>query len=216
MRSLILFLILAANVRAGSLPYAKERLVQYGQGHLYLVQEPRGGPKKARGIFIYAHGGGGREEQGMDVNHYSRTFFRLRTLLNLRNFIYVCPRWAHFPSLIKELKKRYGGLPIYLAGASAGGALVYDETAKAKRRYHGILLLCPALSSKYSKKLPPKLPPLYVVSGEKDLLITRFCRKLAAQRGTGKFRYEEIAGGNHDAPLKQANWRKALAFLTKP
>ena len=217
MRSLILFLILAANTLAHSSPYGAYSRVNFGPTGTYLVQEPKGGAKSARAILVYAHGGGGQEEQGMDPKHYAQSFHRLRLLLHLRNFIYVCPRFVSFKRLYPHLRKRYGQLPIYLAGASAGGATVFRELLQKKRKYGGAILLCPALSPKNTPiKLPSKLPPLYIVSGEDDVYITQFCRQMIAQvkKGNhGPYKYVELPQGNHDAPLKKAPWSKALSYL---
>ena len=217
MRSLILILILATYSVAQGAPYDKCRLVHYGVKGRYLLQEPRIGTKRAQGILIYAHGGGGLEEQGMNPSHYEGTFHRLRTLLALRNFIYICPRLADFNTLYPHLRKCYGKLPLYLAGASAGGATVFSEMVNGGRKYEGVILLCPALCPPFDiTTLPAKLPPLYFVSGEADLFITKFCRNLVTalkKRPNCQFEYVEIKGGNHDAPVKKVNWRKALTFL---
>ena len=61
MRSLFLFLILAANALAGSSPYEAFSRVSFGSNGAYLVQEPKIGSKTARAILVYAHGGGGQE-----------------------------------------------------------------------------------------------------------------------------------------------------------
>lgn len=197
--------------------YPPEQRVTYtadDQEHIYLVQEVRA----PVGLFIYAHGAGGLEEQGMSATVFDGSFGRLRALLAKRHWIYVTPRQPDFETLMPELERRYGTLPVVLAGASAGGRRVYAELSRRPYDYEGAILLCPAVALEGEPTgLTHVRCPVWIETGAEDRRITRTARAFAAylEKHRRPHRYVEIEGGNHDDPVKQVEWPAAFAFVTK-
>ncbi len=190
----------------------------FGKGwfHRYLVQEPEK-ISEAGHILIYMHGNGGMEEQGMDPLDDKKNFYRLRRLMNEWGWIYVCPRDPEFDGLVKELKKRYGDKKIYIAGASAGAIYVLFETTENSKKYAGTILLCPALWNLQLRFEGDRVMqmPAWIVAGESDQGNVDGTRKLVAEltRLNRQFHYIEIPQGDHDSPLREVNWEKALNFV---
>ena len=63
---------------------------------------------------------------------------------------------------------------------------------------------------------PDLAPSIWIVSGEKDGMITVFSRKLNSRlKALNKHvMYVEIPEAGHDAPVEQIDWAKALEFVT--
>ncbi len=182
--------------------------------HVYRVQEPET-LGDSPNILIYMHGSAGEEEQGMDPFWARGTFARLRALMNRWGWVYVCPRDAEFPGLLKHLRQRYAPRAIYLAGASGGGNVALREAANSPSSYAGLLLLCPAAGRRgrnYSGRLAM---PVWIVSAARDREISRQCRGMARELEALQrpFVYREIAGGHHGTPVERVDWQKALEFL---
>ena len=183
-----------------------------GAEHAFLLQRAPDGAV-AKGLLIYAHGAGGFEEQGMDPKIFAGSFGRLRKLIAARGWAYACPRLPDFDSLLPEVEKYVGHRRTVLAGASAGGRRAYREALARPARYRGVILLCPAIQQD-----PDSLAlPAYIVGGETDERITAAAHELAdAMRDAGvRVNFIELPGGNHDAPVKQVDWRAALDFTAK-
>ena len=216
----LVWVVALAAAGAAWAAYPAERRVVYadaeGAERVYLVQEPAGTPA---GLFIYAHGAGGLEEQGMSPAGYQGSFKRLRTLLAQQRWVYVCPREPDFASLLPQLRARYGRLRTVLAGASAGGRRAYQELGRLPQGYVGAILLCPAVAREAGEPagLARARMPIWIETGAEDKRITESARWLARylEAEGREHRYVEIAGGNHDAPVKLVDWRAAFAFVTK-
>jgi len=182
-----------------------------GVEHVFLLQRAPRGAAPA-GLFIYCHGAGGFEEQGMSPEGYAGSFARLRTLLAQRGWAYACPRLPDFDSLLPELEKYFGKIRIVLSGASAGGRRAYREALVRPGRYAGVILLCPAIEADPA----PVSLPAWISGGEVDRL-TVGARALAANTKAAGVRCKltVIPEGNHDAPLKQADWRAAMDYVLR-
>lgn len=197
-------------------PYPAEKKVEYTDGHgharVYLVQEPTHGDTNGI-IVIYLHGAAGKEEQGMNI------FPTLRALVEEKGWIYVCPRDNEFSGLCRDLKQRYGQRPLLLAGASAGGYGVFEETLHNASRYCGLILLCPATYADYIDESDARIlvKPVWIVVGEKDSIAVDASRKLnrilvAAGRPVS---YHELPGGDHNTPLTAIDWQAAIKFIVE-
>src|SRR5262245_49171834 len=129
MKRILAFWVLSVFVAisTASETYPQEKTITYqiagGERYVYAVQEP-GSLAGNTPIFIYMHGAAGLEEQGMEL------FPSLRRLLAEKGWLYVCPREEDFGSLRQELEHRYGKRPLYLSGASAGGAAAFEEASQ--------------------------------------------------------------------------------------
>src|SRR5690606_24981509 len=126
----------------------------------YFYIEPESEPE---GIFIYLHGAGGGYEQGMQEDNYAGNFKNLKDTLKERNFIYATPATSGFGSsggadvveFMRHLREKYGELPIYLSGASAGGGTVFhalNENTKSglednPLNLQGAVFVVPSLST---------------------------------------------------------------------
>ncbi|MEI6083924.1 MAG: hypothetical protein WCS70_06445 [Verrucomicrobiota bacterium] len=184
----------------------------FGESHAYLVQQPTK-PAEHSQLLIYMHGAGGLEEQGMDPQWASRTFTRLRTLMNQWGWVYVCPRDEEFPGLLADLRKKYKPETIVLAGASAGGRVALTEASRAPKSYAGLILLCPAING--ASDVSKLTMPAWIVSATGDEFITLNTRQLVGslERAKKRHRYVEMPGGGHDTPVREVEWEKALWFL---
>lgn len=180
----------------------------------YRVQEPKD-LRDAPNLLIYMHGSAGKEEQGLDPIWARGTFARLRTLMNRWGWVYVCPRDAEFPGLLKHLREKYAPRAIYLAGASGGGNVALREAANNPSSYAGLLLLCPAVSRRSRNYSGQLAMPVWIVSAARDREISRQCRVMARELKAlqSPFFYREIAGGHHGTPVEKVDWPKALDFL---
>lgn len=187
----------------------------------YLVQYPDGEPK---GILIYMHGAGGGMEQGMQDGTYKNNFKNLKDLLKKESFIYVTPAMIDFESggaqdlidLSNELRVTYPELPIYLAGASAGGRTVAYALEKEAELFKGAILLCPALASGQTRRgLTVNVTPLYVMQGIQDSVVpvTTVDAFVARVKEQGhQVEYRRV-NGDHDTPVQDVDWEEALQTL---
>jgi protein tyrosine phosphatase (PTP) superfamily phosphohydrolase (DUF442 family)/dienelactone hydrolase len=181
-----------------------------GKEHTYLVQEPAYASTTTP-VFIYLYGAGGKEEQGMQL------FGDLRKLLNTTRWIYVCPRDYEYAGLRKSITKQYGSRPLVLCGASAGGREAYLEATGNPGAYAAAVLLCPAFpATRIREQNITKLTmPVAIVCGENDPLSTAASRKLVDElkKMNRKVLYQEIPGGDHDAPLIKTDWPNVLKHI---
>jgi pimeloyl-ACP methyl ester carboxylesterase len=182
-----------------------------GNLHVYLVQEPETNRAGAP-VFIYMHGMGGKEEQGMEI------FPSLRSHLNDLGWIYVCPRDNEYAGLLAELESRYGRRKIYLSGASAGGRWALWEAERHPGRYAGLILMCPAVrrsSLILDLSDDPLQMPVWIVCGEQDVVYAAASRWLTEtlEKLARPVHYRQIPGGDHNDPCRQIRWAHALAFI---
>lgn len=188
---------------------------EIGRKQVYLVQEPKGPADYA---FIYMHGQSGDETEGMGGHHSKESFQRLRTLLAERGHLYVSPRAYDFDGIVNEIKTNYAPKKIYLIGISAGGGAVAREIFLEGNQYAGAILLCPAMP--YPKDgfegVEDLETPLWILSGADDGMIALVCRRLTLelQRLDKKFKFYEIPGGKHSAPLIHIDWNMAIDYIT--
>lgn len=210
-------MFIAATLSGATQSFPTWRTVTYrnasGETHVYALQEPAGLTANSS-IFIYMHGSAGLEEQGMEL------FPALRQLLAEKNWIYVCPRDEDYSGLRAELKHRYGQRLIFLSGASAGGASALEEAAHTPAAYKGLILLCPAVFTEdvTEMKALSLTMPVWIVAGERDDISVDASRRLYHILRSAKrpVHYDEIPGGNHNAPLKRTQWSEAVSFLIQP
>lgn len=205
-----------ASSAAGGNSYPEAKIVTYqsadGDSHVYAVQDSTHLVTQTH-VLIYMHGSAGLEEQGMQL------FPSLRRLLHARGWIYICPRDEDYKGLLREIENRYGKQPIFLSGASAGGSSAFEEAIRNPGAYSGLILMCPAISSAGVGNEVSRLltMPVWIVAGERDNYSVEASRRLYQILNSGDHRvhYHEIPKGNHNAPLKQIEWERALDFLTE-
>lgn len=185
-----------------------------GQDQYCMVQEPAT-IRPAAPIMIYMHGADGDETQGMDPEYAEGTFARLRTLLADRGWIYVTARIADFDGLRSELESKYGPRPIVLSGSSLGGKQSLMEAMANPSEYAGVIAMCPALPFSDASPAKALTMPVYIESGERDVLIAEVSRKIAGvlrRQGT-PYIYIEIPEGTHRTPIEQIDWDRALRLV---
>jgi pimeloyl-ACP methyl ester carboxylesterase len=180
----------------------------------YMVQEPESIAPDAP-ILLYMHGADGDETQGMDPKYAKGTFARLRTLLAERGWIYVTARYADYRGLRYELEAKYGSRQIVLSGSSLGGKQSIWEAMANPDSYAGVIAMCPALPLADAQPATRLTMPVFIESGERDVLIAEVSRKIAAtmKRSGRPFIYVEIPGGTHRTPIEQIDWVRALDFV---
>ena len=209
---IFIFAIGAIATAAHSIPNWQKITYQNaaGESHVFALKEPTEINADSY-IFIYMHGAAGLEEQGMEL------FPSLRKLLTEKKWIYVCPRDDDYQGLRNELELRYGKHLIFLSGASAGGNSAFEEATRNPSAYKGLILLCPAIDpGAITQKTALSLKmPVWIIAGDRDGISIDASRKLyqllrSAHRPVD---YDEIPGGNHNAPLTQINWRDAVSFV---
>jgi len=185
----------------------------------YLVCGPDSAPPRA--IVIYMHGAGGKVEQGMSVDNYGGAFGRLRQLAKQRRYLYVCAEADGFRAeagrnlieLTSLLAGSYPGIPVYIAGASAGGRAVVHSIVEGARGYAGIVLICPGVDRDvYADRNMSLRVPVYVSHGIQDGVVPvanvdQYVEYLKRQGVS--VTYDRITG-DHDAPLIRMDWHKAL------
>lgn len=189
-------------------------LTSDGQDQYYMVQEPESTASKTP-ILLYMDGADGDETQGMDPDYAKGTFSRLRTLLAKRNWIYVTARLDDFAGLHRELETKYGPRPIILSGSSLGGNQSLREAMSNPEAYAGVIVMCPALPIGDAKPASRLVMPVYIETGERDVLIAEVSRKVAwvlKRQGT-PYVYREIPNGTHRTPIEQIDWERALNFV---
>lgn len=185
-----------------------------GQDQHYMVQEPETIEPTAP-ILLYMHGADGDETQGMDPEYAAGTFARLRTLLAERGWIYATARIADFDGLRSELESKYGPRPIVLSGSSLGGKQSLMEAMANPSEYAGVIAMCPALPLSDASPAKALTMPVYIETGERDVLIAEVSRKIAGvlkRRGT-PYIYIEIPEGTHRTPIEQIDWERALRLV---
>lgn len=186
---------------------------QRGRQHVFLMQAPSPSQINSNSvIFLYIHGAGGLEEQGMNI------FPKLRRLLSRMESIYVCPRDYEYDCLLAELHGRFGDRPVYLCGASAGGRSALAEAVRRPEDYSGLVLLGPAvLPDSDLLASVTRLPfPVYMRCGEQDIAYARTCNAIQRRltKSGGRVFYEIIPGGDHDSPCRNVDWADVMRFLT--
>ncbi len=199
-----------------SYPEAKrfETKTTKGAEQYYMVQEPETLSANAP-MLLYMHGADGDETQGMDPEYAEGTFARLRSLLAQRGWLYVTARKAEYEGLRKELEVKYGKRPIVLSGSSLGGKQSLTEAMLHPDLYAGVIVMCPALPLSDPGPAQRLTMPVYIESGEKDVLIASVSRMvLGAMKRKGRpFIYKEIPEGTHRTPIEQIDWVGALEFV---
>jgi pimeloyl-ACP methyl ester carboxylesterase len=75
--------------------------------------------------------------------------------------------------------------------------------------------MCPALPLADAQPATRLTMPVFIESGERDVLIAEVSRKIAAtmKRSGRPFIYVEIPGGTHRTPIEQIDWVRALDFV---
>lgn len=186
----------------------------------YDISYPHGEPK---GIFIYMHGAGGGKEQGRSDTAFKGSFARLQTALNDElSLIYVTPETVSFnepggrqlAKLIDKLRAERPTLPIYLAGASAGGRTAVYATEHTAS-LDGLILISPALTPSQIEHPPANLKRLsmFIEHGTEDPIVN--------WRGSSEFEINVaspssstiFAKGDHNTPLETIDWSHAIRAL---
>jgi predicted peptidase len=186
----------------------------------FLAQYPDG---EVKGILIYEHGAGGGMEQGMQDDIYKNNFKNLKDLLKKMSYLYVTPATIDFDSrggqdlvdLAKELQIKYPNVPIYLAGASAGGRTMTYALEKDASRFAGAVLLCPAIAPDETQNGIAGTIPLYVMQGIQDPMVSvdavdAFVSKVKAQNHPVEYNRVD---GDHNTPVQDVDWAKVLNTL---
>ncbi len=190
----------------------------------YFIFYPDQAPK---GILIYLHGAGGGMEQGVLDDSYLESFKKLKGLLKTSvAYIYITPTLTDFGrdggqdanDLAKALKVTYPDLPVYVAGASAGGRTLFYALEAPDTLFQGGIALCPAVDREQVSHEWSNAPhrPLWIVQGVKDQLlpfawVDGFVQHLKAVNY--RLTYITLPDGDHGAPIDQIDWPSALNFI---
>lgn len=181
--------------------------------------------KQVQGILIYLHGAGGGLEQGQLDGTYKDSFKKLKHLLkNDLRYLYVTPALSTFGAnggqdaidLARELQTRYPTIPLFLAGASAGGRTTFYALKHSSGLFKGAIALCPAVDSTITHHDWSQEPstPLWIAQGTHDQfipinIIDDFVTRLTQQ--SQNVTYIRIPDGDHGAPIDQIDWKAALS-----
>ncbi len=181
--------------------------------------------KQVQGIFIYLHGAGGGLEQGQLDGTYKDSFKKLKQLLKSDlDYLYVTPALSNFGAkggqdaidLARELHARYPAIPLFLAGASAGGRTTFYALKQSSGLFKGAIALCPAVDSTITEHDWSRKPsvPLWIAQGTRDQfipinIIDDFVTRLKQQ--SQNVTYIRIPDGDHGAPIDQIDWKAALS-----
>lgn len=192
----------------------------------YFVLFPTNQQKPLAGILIYMHGAGGGMEQGMSKALYKGNFAKLGKIVSTDlNYLYVTPSTTDFETsgardlnaLGMELQKKFPHLPIYVAGASAGGRTAVYALKDEKNIFAGALLLCPAINSdmldNWGQQNSQKT--FWVIQGDSDQAVSPSVTDalvLKLQKLGNTVHYQKIPG-DHNAPVEQIDWKEALEFV---
>jgi pimeloyl-ACP methyl ester carboxylesterase len=180
--------------------------------------------KPVAGILIYLHGAGGGLEQGQLDGTYKDSFKKLKQLLkNDLSYLYVTPSLTNYGAaggqdandLAAELHTHYPGIPIYLAGSSAGGRTLFYAIKQRPSVFEGAIALCPAINSELATTdwRNQATVPLWIMQGDHDPLVPveivdQFVERLKQQGYPAT--YTRLPGGDHGAPIDQIDWKVAL------
>lgn len=209
-----LVLMLAASDLSHAAEIPQAVAIEYatangGRGH-YLVQAPTNPTPDAR-IVIYMHGARKDETQGMNL------FPILRQQLADKGWILVSPRDYEYDGLTEDLAARFGKRRLYLAGASAGARVSFDELCRRPATYSGVFLIGPAL--RQQKPIPGQVVvPTFIIYGDQDGPNTDSAALVASELKKQRVPVKEIVieGDGHEAPYgRQAWWYDALTFVTR-
>lgn len=181
--------------------------------------------KPVQGILIYLHGAGGGLEQGQLDGTYKDSFKKLKHLLKSDlSYLYVTPALSTFGAnggqdaidLARELHARYPAIPLFLAGASAGGRTTFYALKQSSGLFKGAIALCPAVDSTITNYDwgQKSSTPLWIAQGTRDQfipinIIDDFVTRLKQQ--SQNVTYIRIPDGDHGAPIDQIDWKAALS-----
>jgi hypothetical protein len=204
-------------------------------GYHYLVQEPLTVAPDAP-ILIYMHCAGGNRFEGMGTTQpYAQVkaaWYRLRTELLERGWIYACPDEWEFDGLEADLTQRYGTRPIYLMGGSWGGKDVFEEARfklrKDPKAYAGVALLASMIDCSWTGFRNDTGPgavtaddfpvPVYLAVDEAEegkiggAMLKLYLRLRAAG---GTVRMDILTGAGHP-PVVRVDWKVVLDHLSGP
>lgn len=207
----VLGLTVAAESRGVDIPEAT--VVGYqrpdGAGGVYLLQAPTN-PSPDAAVIIYMHGAKKDETQGMSL------FPILRQEIAEKGWIYVSPRAYEYEGLVADLTMRFGRRRLYLAGASAGARVSFEEICRIPRAYAGQFLIGPALRRRRPVEGRVTVPT-FIIYGDLDGRNTESAQLVAEELRRQKVPVREVVvkGEGHDAPYgRQDWWYEALTFVT--
>jgi predicted esterase len=212
-KSLVMALLLASVEAARGAGVPQESSIEYvtagGRTNVCLVEAPTH-PAPEAAIVIYMHGAGRDESQGMTL------FPILRQQLAAKGWIYVSPRHYEFDGLMADLTARFGKRRVYLAGASAGARVSFEEICRKPETYAGQFLIGPAL--RYQRPALGRVTvPTFIIYGDLDGQNTASANLVTDALKRQKVPVKDIVvkGDGHEAPYgKQDWWYEALTFVT--
>ncbi len=189
----------------------------------YYFVEPE---HEVNAILIYMHGAGGGYEQGISDDIFEGNFAQLKSYTKENGVLYITPETSEFGEvggaelldLVNQLRIRYGDIPIFLSGASAGGRTIFHAFEQLDERavkVDGFIFICPAVSEKQVEELDilQKDLPIWIEAGEIDTIVpvermNAFNDKLLELGFEPELNI--IPGGGHDTPVNEIEWEMVL------
>lgn len=186
----------------------------------------------ARMIVIFVHGKNGTRFLGANDLMFGGNFNRIKNLMVRNEGAYASPGLRNFREggtrqvalLIKTLKERSPGAPVFVACGSMGGAICWRliNTPSTARNLSGILLLGSTYDHTFLKSRAfrsfARPIPIYLGHGGDDRIFNwkgqaRFFKKVRQLSPGYPIRMVLFDSGSHGTPIRMTDWRDILNWM---
>ncbi len=176
--------------------------------YLYVPKSHQADAKRTYPVLLFLHGAGGNLRFG---------FQQGLSLMEKEGFILACPTYkngdwwtpegtAFALRVLDDISSKYRVDPkrVLIGGVSNGATGAWAVSQQHKKRFAGVISICGAFGGRPPTKPDPG-PPLYIVHGEKDVVIPAVLSRTAFaalkhRKGTV---YKEIPGAGHLVAVEQ-------------
>jgi len=186
----------------------------------------------AKIVVLFLHGRGAGRRAGFDDWTFGGNFNRIKNLMVRNGGVYAAPSFADFretgrdqvKGVMKAFAEKSPGVPIFIACASAAGALctALVEDPVARPLLAGVLFLgsgvhdIEADARAFADATPPV--PLFIAHGSKDQIVNwvrleLFFKALRAASPNYPVRFQLFVPGQHGTPMRMTDWRKIINWM---
>jgi hypothetical protein len=191
-----------------------------------------GNVDKPKIVVMFLHGRGAGRQAGFNDWNFGGNFNRIKNLMLRNDGVYVSPSFSDFresgknevKGIMKAFAEKAPGVPIFIACASAAGALCVSlaDDAGSRSMLAGVLFLgagvrdIESAAKAFTEAKPPV--PIFIGHGSDDAIVDwvrleLFLKEIKKANNEYPIRFRLFVSGQHGTPMRMTDWRQVLIWM---
>lgn len=219
--------------------YKKDKTFSYNNKKISYVENTKAWvdikKEDVKYLTIYIHGLNGNRWQWVNDYTFGWNFNRIQNLMLENNGSYIATEFSDFwvlwmsqvRELIKQKKKEYPNVKVYVACWSSGWAICWwlANNNEGNKLLNGLLILGSSsgnnwLNNKLLSTNRSKLLPIFIAHGEKDRVIglqgqKNFFYSVLSKNKNYPIRMHTFTNWTHWTPIRMLDWKVVMEWMIK-